>query len=107
MDQTPSKEPRSPINLRIKFRSESLEQFVERYAIDVSRGGIFIRTREPLAVGTQLKLDFQYQSGVPLMAGDGTVVWIREPDPNRPTVPPGMGVRFDRLTPESQVVLEQ
>ncbi len=106
MDQIPPKEGRSAVNLRIKFRSESLEQFIERYAVDVSRGGIFIRTREPLAVGTQLKLDFQYQSGGALMAGDGTVVWIREPDPARPNIPPGMGVRFDRLTPESQVVLE-
>jgi len=106
MDQIPPKEGRSAVNLRIKFRSESLEQFIERYAVDVSRGGIFIRTREPLAVGTQLKLDFQYQSGGALMAGEGTVVWIREPDPARPNIPPGMGVRFDRLTPESQVVLE-
>ena len=106
MDQNPPREVRSPVNLRIKFRSESLEQFIERYAVDVSRGGIFIRTREPLAVGTQLKLDFQYQNGGPLMAGDGTVVWIRDPDPSRPNIPPGMGVRFDRLSPESQAVLE-
>ncbi|MBC8133679.1 MAG: TIGR02266 family protein [Deltaproteobacteria bacterium] len=107
MDQNPPKESRPPINLRIKFRSESVEQFIERYAVDVSRGGIFIRTREPLAVGTRLKLDFQFQNGSPLMAGDGTVVWIRELDPNRTSVPPGMGVRFDKLTPESQAVLEQ
>ncbi|MEO8215078.1 MAG: TIGR02266 family protein, partial [Myxococcales bacterium] len=107
MDQNPQKESRPPINLRIKFRSESVEQFIERYAVDVSRGGIFIRTRDPLAVGTQLKLDFQFQNGTPLMAGDGTVVWIREVDANRTTVPPGMGVRFDKLTPESQAVLEQ
>jgi len=107
MDQNPPKEPRTPVNLRIKFRSETLDQFIDRYAIDVSRGGIFIRTREPLAVGTQLKLDFQYQSGAPLMSGEGTVVWIRDPDPNRPNVPPGMGVRFDRLSPESQTVLDQ
>ena len=106
MDQNPPKEVRTPVNLRIKFRSESLEQFIERYAVDVSRGGIFIRTREPLPVGTQLKLDFQYQNGGPLMAGDGTVVWIRDPDPSRPNIPPGMGVRFDRLSPESQAVLE-
>ena len=106
MDQNPPKDVRTPVNLRIKFRSESLEQFIERYAVDVSRGGIFIRTREPLAVGTQLKLDFQYQNGGPLMAGDGTVVWIRDPDPSRPNIPPGMGVRFDRLSPESQAVLE-
>ena len=107
MEQPPSKETRVPVNLRIKFRSETLEQFVERYAVDVSRGGIFIRTREPLAVGTQLKFDFQLQDTSPLMAGEGTVVWIREHDPNRAGVTPGMGVRFDKLTPASQPVLDK
>src|SRR5438270_4392787 len=107
MEQPPPKEPRVPVNLRIKFRSETIEQFVERYAVDVSRGGIFIRTREPLAVGTQLKFDFQLQDTSPLMAGEGTVVWIREHDPARAGVTPGMGVRFDKLTPVSQPVLEK
>ncbi len=107
MEQPPSKETRVPVNLRIKFRSETIEQFVERYAVDVSRGGIFIRTREPLAVGTQLKFDFQLQDTSPLMAGEGTVVWIREHDPNRAGVTPGMGVRFDKLTPASQPVLDK
>jgi uncharacterized protein (TIGR02266 family) len=107
MEQPPPKNPRVPVNLRIKFRSETVEQFVERYAIDVSRGGIFIRTREPLAVGTQLKFDFQLQDTTPLMAGEGTVVWIREHDPTRAGVTPGMGVRFDKLTPASIPVLER
>lgn len=107
MDQTSPRDPRPAVNLRIKFRSQSLDQFIERYAIDVSRGGIFIRTRDPLAVGTQLRLDFQYQDGAQLMAGEGTVVWIREFDPNRTGVAPGMGVRFDKLTPEGQSTLDQ
>ncbi len=109
MDQPPSnpKEPRGPVSLRIKFRSASLDQFIERYAVDVSRGGIFIRTREPLAVGTQLRFDFQLQDAAPLLAGEGTVVWIRENDPARAGVTPGMGVRFDKLTPTSQPVLEK
>jgi len=107
MEQPTSKDVRAPINLRIKFRSESIDQFIERYSIDVSRGGIFIRTREPLAVGTQLKFDFQLQDAAPLMAGEGTVVWIREYDPNRTGVTPGMGVRFDKLTPTSQPVLDK
>src|SRR5258708_40334954 len=106
MDQPP-KESRAPINLRIKFRSESIEQFIDRYSIDVSRGGIFIRTREPLAVGTQLRFDFQLQDAAPLLAGEGTVVWIRENDPARAGVTPGMGVRFDKLTPTSQPILEK
>ncbi len=45
---------KGPITLKIKFKSGSLEQFIERYSVDVSRGGIFIRTKEPLAVGTAL-----------------------------------------------------
>src|SRR3954470_22528237 len=101
------KDTRGPVNLRIKFRSASLEQFIERYGVDVSRGGIFIRTREPLAVGTQLRFDFQLQDAAPLLAGEGTVVWIRENDPTRAGVTPGMGVRFDKLTPASQPTLER
>jgi uncharacterized protein (TIGR02266 family) len=107
MDQPTSKEPRGPVSLRIKFRSASLDQFIERYGVDVSRGGIFIRTREPLAVGTQLRFDFQLQDAAPLLAGEGTVVWIRENDPTRAGVTPGMGVRFDKLTPASQPTLEK
>ena len=54
-EPTPKDPSRGPTNLRIKFRSASLDQFIERYAVDVSRGGIFIRTREPLPVDTRLR----------------------------------------------------
>ena len=46
---------RTPVTLKIKFKSETLEQFIERYAVDVSQGGIFIRTKEPLAGGSVLE----------------------------------------------------
>ena len=98
---------RTPVTLKIKFKSETLEQFIERYAVDVSQGGIFIRTKEPLAVGTQMKFEFQLRDASPLIAGEGTVVWTRENDPSRPAIAPGMGVRFDRLAEGSQQVLER
>lgn len=98
---------RTPVTLKIKFKSETLEQFIERYAVDVSQGGIFIRTKEPLAVGTQMKFEFQLRDASPLIAGEGTVVWTRENDPSRPAIAPGMGVRFDRLADGSQAVLER
>jgi uncharacterized protein (TIGR02266 family) len=98
---------RTPVTLKIKFKSETLEQFIERYAIDVSQGGIFIRTKEPLAVGTQMKFEFQLRDASPLIAGEGTVVWTRENDPSRPAIAPGMGVRFDRLADGSQGILER
>jgi len=98
---------RTPVTLKIKFKSETLEQFIERYAVDVSQGGIFIRTKEPLAVGTQMRFEFQLRDASPLIAGEGTVVWTRENDPSRPAIAPGMGVRFDRLADGSQSVLER
>src|SRR5215468_673207 len=98
---------RTPVTLKIKFKSETLDQFIERYAVDVRQGGIFIRTKEPLAVGTQMKFEFQLRDASPLIAGEGTVVWTRENDPSRPAIAPGMGVRFDRLADGSQGILER
>ena len=98
---------RTPVTLKIKFKSETIEQFIERYAVDVSQGGIFIRTKEPLAVGTAMKFEFQLRDASPLIAGEGTVVWTRENDPSRPAIAPGMGVRFDKLADGSPSVLER
>ncbi|HNO67427.1 MAG TPA: TIGR02266 family protein, partial [Pseudomonadota bacterium] len=98
---------KAPLTMKIKFKSANLEQFIERYSVDVSKGGIFIRTKEPQSVGTQLKFEFQLQDGAPLIVGEGTVVWNRAPDPSKPSLAPGMGVRFDKLTPDSQERLDQ
>jgi uncharacterized protein (TIGR02266 family) len=98
---------RSPVTLKIKFKSSTLEQFIERYSVDISHGGIFIRTKDPLPVGTNLKFEFQLKDASPLIVGDGTVVWTRDFDPTRSGVAPGMGVRFDRLPSESQEVLDR
>lgn len=98
---------RTPVTLKIKFKSETLDQFIERYAVDVSHGGIFIRTKDPLPVGTTMRFEFQLKDASPLIKGAGTVVWTREHDPSRTGVAPGMGVRFDRLGEGSREVLDQ
>ncbi len=97
---------RKPVTLKIKFKSGTLDEFIERYAVDISQGGIFIRTKDPLSVGTILKFEFLLKDSTPLIAGDGTVVWNREYDPARTGIPPGMGVRFDKLPTDSQGTLD-
>lgn len=101
MDQ-PSSPDSNPITLRIRFKSASLDEFIARYGADVSPGGIFIRTKQPVEVGTTLQFDFSLADGAPLLVGTGTVAWVRESDPARANNIPGMGLRFDKLSPESQ-----
>jgi uncharacterized protein (TIGR02266 family) len=101
MDQ-PSSTESNALTLRIKFKSASLEEFISRYGVDVSPGGIFIRTKQPVDVGTTLQFDFTLADGSSLLTGLGTVAWVRENDPTRTNNVPGMGLRFDKLTPESQ-----
>ena len=101
MDQ-PSSTESNAITLRIRFKSASLDEFIGRYGADVSPGGIFIRTKQPVEVGTSLQFDFSLADGSSLLSGLGTVAWVRESDPARANSVPGMGLRFDKLTPESQ-----
>lgn len=105
LDTRPEK--RTPLTLQVKFKAPTLDNFIERYGVDISHGGIFIRTKEPLEIGTQLRFEFQLQDASPLISGEGTIVWTREFDPSQPEKAPGMGIRFDRLTPESQESLDK
>jgi uncharacterized protein (TIGR02266 family) len=101
MDQ-PSSTESNAITLRIKFKSASLDEFIIRYGADVSPGGIFIRTKQPVDVGTSLQFEFSLADGNLLLNGLGTVAWVRESDPARANNIPGMGLRFDKLSSESQ-----
>lgn len=98
---------RTAVSVKVRFKSTTLDQFIERYSVDISRGGMFIRTREPLAVGTAVRFEFTLDDSSPVLSGEATVVWRREHDPQRPGAPAGMGVKFDALTPESRTILER
>ncbi len=63
---------------------------------DISKGGFFIETYNPLPEGSVLTFRFVLPRGNPDMpvTGQGTVVWER---PLR-----GMGIRFIRLNPNDE-----
>jgi len=57
--------------------------------------GIFIRTREPLPVGTQLVLRFAPPTVEESFVLNGIVQWINPVRPLGENLNPGMGIRFD------------
>lgn len=80
---------------------ETEDTFLYAAITNISALGIFVRTEEPLPVGTTLRLRFAPAlSFCEPLVFDGLVQWI---NPNRPGCPnPGMGVRFAGLTPDDR-----
>lgn len=97
---------RKPIALKVKFRSKNLEEFVEKYATNISTGGIFIKTKKPLPVGTIIDLEIKLLEDEPLLKGKGEVVWRKEYAPGMKGQS-GMGIKFVELEEESKKLLER
>ncbi|MFI5307215.1 MAG: TIGR02266 family protein [Polyangiales bacterium] len=75
------------------------ETFLFAYLKNISEMGIFIRTEQPLSVGSLLRLRFHVDDEEPLVL-DGEVTWINPYKPAGENINPGMGVRFIKLSAE-------
>ncbi len=78
---------------------ETEDTFLYASITNISEMGIFVQTREPLAVGTKLVLRFAPPGMVEPFVLNGTVQWINPVRPLGDNPNPGMGIRFDALTP--------
>ncbi len=68
---------------------------------NISAMGIFVKTVDPLAVGTRLMLTFEPPGYEPFKL-EAAVAWINHVRPNGDNPNPGMGVRFINLRPEDR-----
>jgi len=100
------KDSRSAASLKVKYKSATVDDFAQQFGTDVSRGGIFIKTKSPLEPGALLKLELQLSTAAAVISGVGRVAWRRvaSADPSRPA---GMGIKFVKLEPASQAVVER
>jgi type IV pilus assembly protein PilZ len=96
------------------------DTFLYASLANISEMGIFVKTTDPLAVGTSLWLSFKAPQGAgkpPPDGGkalnatgdadgafklEGVVAWVNPLRPNGDNPNPGMGVRFIGLTPENR-----
>jgi uncharacterized protein (TIGR02266 family) len=87
--------------LKVTFRGSSLKEFAQHYLTDISPTGMFVRTQKPLPVGTKLRFELRLENDIPLLFGQGIVLWVSEEN-RELKIPCGMELRFDSLTPESE-----
>jgi uncharacterized protein (TIGR02266 family) len=91
--------------VRIRLRYPDLDSFVEKFAPNVTRGGVFLASRNVQPVGEVIDFEIQLVSGEVALAGRGRVTWVKEFNPAEPNRPFGMGVQFVDLTGQSRAVL--
>ncbi|HWR98274.1 MAG TPA: PilZ domain-containing protein [Candidatus Methanoperedens sp.] len=82
--------PRHPIIIDIHYQTDS--PVLRARLSDLSEGGMFVDTVNPLPPGTEVKFRFRLPSeaDAPPLIGLGRVAW------NQPTV--GMGIEFIRFS---------
>ena len=107
MTKDTRRDKRTPIALKVRFKSATVSEFIDHYSQDISRGGIFIKSKSPMPVGTLLKFEFQLKDNSPLIQGVGRVVWKRDEDPAQPEQQTGMGIKFIKMDERSRMVLEK
>jgi len=107
MSKDTRRDKRTPIALKVRFKSATVSEFIDHYSSDISKGGIFIKSKSPMPVGTLLKFEFQLRDNSPLIQGVGRVVWKRDDDNARPDLPPGMGIKFIKMDERSRQIVNR
>lgn len=98
--------PDAPL-VRIQLRYPDEATFIQRFAPNVTRGGIFLASRNPHPVGAVIRFEIAIIKGAPLLWGTGRVTWVREFNPEEPQRAHGMGVQFLHVAPECRTTLER
>ena len=100
MSNDERREKRVQASLRVRYKSATVTEFIEKHCHDISPGGVFIRSQKPLARGSLLKIDFRLEDDTAVIQGVGRVVWTREDSGDGK--PAGMGIKFIRLDADSE-----
>ena len=89
---------RVPVELEVKYGS--LDAFLSDYAVNLSRGGTFLHSARPAAVGTPVTLRFLLPEEIVPVEVSGEVVW-RNPEGVGQLIP-GMGIKFADIDKEAE-----
>jgi molecular chaperone DnaK len=93
--------------VRVRLKYVDADTFVDRFAANVTRGGIFLASRDPKPVGALVRFEIALLNGAAMMTGEGRVTWINPNNPAEPTRPHGMGVQFTQVDDATRGMLDR
>lgn len=95
---------RLPIRVLVEY--ECMEDFLVDYTANISIGGMFIKTDNPLEVGTRFRLRFQLPDMSRPIDTIAEVRWHLPPEDAGPMAA-GMGIVFEELTDGDRTHVER
>ena len=98
------KHQRVPTQIMIQYRSA--DQFFSDYMQNISRGGIFVPTQQPLPENTLLQISFSLPYYDRLITAEGIVVHSVQAGSECADTPAGMGIQFKALSEENQQLID-
>ncbi len=90
--------------LMVRIEYSTVDEMFSEFTRDINEGGLFIETKKPRPVGTEIALRFALPGGEGVIETTGLVVRIAEP--GRSGLP-GMGVEFDELSVADRVKIDR
>jgi type IV pilus assembly protein PilZ len=99
----PNAERRTHDRFEVEWSVDCVAKDTFLYAsiANISEMGIFVKTTDPLVVGTRLTLAFEPPGAEPFRLA-GRVAWINRMRDDGDNPNPGMGVRFVNLKPDER-----
>lgn len=94
---------RQHARIAVNEEFQSIEEYIAEYVVNISHGGVYIRSKQPLPIGTKVTLNFSViLEDIESIEGEGEVVRV---DMSQKNV--GMGIAFTRLSAESSALIER
>ncbi len=90
------KNPRAVAKIEVEFKATM--DFAKSYMLNVSNGGLFIRTDEPFHLDSIVFLKFLLPEDSEAIEAEGKVVWCNAKG-GRSYFPRGMGIKFLKIKP--------
>lgn len=96
--------PRTEVEIEVQYRTE--QEFLSAYSRNISGGGIFVWTPQPLPPNHAVHLRFSLPGIAHPFEVSGIVVWSN-PGSSRSFLPSGMGIKFVDLDPRSRELIDE
>ena len=88
---------RAVIKIEIEFKE--VMDFIKAYLLNISGGGIFIKTDEAFLLDTIVQMRFTIPGNPRFIEAEGKIVWCN-PKGGRGYFPKGIGIKFTKLDPD-------